>query len=196
MSFVNNYTKEINCKIVFYGPALGGKTTCIKYIYNQTSGDTKNNLVSLDTDQERTLFFDFLPLHLGQIRGFKTRFHLYTVPGQSFYESSRKLILRGVDGIIFVADSQIDKMEDNLESLRDLESNLEEEGYELSKMPMVFMWNKRDLPNIVSTIDLNSKLNKYDRPSVETTAVNGQGVFNGLKLISKHVLLNVRGNFK
>ena len=137
MSFVNYVTKEVNCKIVYYGPGLGGKTTNIQYVYQKTSGDSKGNIISLNTENERTLFFDFLPLDLGEIRGFKTRFHLYTVPGQVFYEASRKLILRGVDGIIFVADSQVERMESNIESLKSLEKNLIDQGYDLEKVPMV-----------------------------------------------------------
>ena len=129
MSFVNYVTKEVNCKIVYYGPGLGGKTTNIQYVYQKTSGDNKGNIISLNTENERTLFFDFLPLDLGEIRGFKTRFHLYTVPGQVFYEASRKLILRGVDGIIFVADSQVERMDSNIESLKSLETSSNEMLY-------------------------------------------------------------------
>ena len=137
MSFVNYQSKEINCKIVYYGPGLSGKTTNIQFVYKKVSPNQKNDLVTLNTDNERTLFFDFLPLELGEIRGFKTRFHLYTVPGQNFYESSRKLILRGVDGIVFVADSQVDKMEANLESFTDLKKNLELQGHDIDNIPLV-----------------------------------------------------------
>jgi signal recognition particle receptor subunit beta len=137
MSFVNYHTKEINCKIVYYGPGLGGKTTNIQYIYQKTSSQNKGQMITLNTENERTLFFDFLPLDLGEIRGFKTRFHLYTVPGQVFYEASRKLILRGVDGLVFVADSQVERMEANLESLQGLERNLADQGYDISKVPLV-----------------------------------------------------------
>ncbi|MDH5582198.1 MAG: gliding-motility protein MglA, partial [Bdellovibrionales bacterium] len=154
MSFVNYHSKEVNCKIVFYGPGLGGKTTNIQYVYQKTSGDNKGKIISLNTENERTLFFDFLPLDLGEIRGFRTRFHLYTVPGQVFYEASRKLILRGVDGIVFVADSQLEKMESNLESLKSLDRNLRELGYDPERIPLVFQWNKRDLPNISPVEDL------------------------------------------
>ena len=155
MSFVNYHTKEINCKIVYYGPGLGGKTTNIQYIYQKTSSQNKGQMITLNTENERTLFFDFLPLDLGEIRGFKTRFHLYTVPGQVFYEASRKLILRGVDGLVFVADSQVERMEANIESLTGLEKNLTEQGYDISKVPMVMQWNKRDLPNIVAVEDFD-----------------------------------------
>ncbi len=193
MSFVNYNTKEINCKIVYYGPGLGGKTTNIQYVYQRTSGESKGKMISLNTENERTLFFDFLPLDLGEIRGFKTRFHLYTVPGQVFYEASRKLILRGVDGIVFVADSQVERMEANLESLRGLESNLAEQGYDVRKLPLVMQWNKRDLPNAMSLQDMEKQLNKWDVPSFEAVAIKGQGVFETLKMMSKLVLMNLKG---
>jgi mutual gliding-motility protein MglA len=192
MSFVNYQTKEINCKIVYYGPGLGGKTTNIQYIYQKTSPDLKNKLISLDTENERTLFFDFLPLDLGMIRGFKTRFHLYTVPGQVFYEASRKLILRGVDGIVFVADSQVEKMDDNFKSLKNLQENLIQLGYTPSKIPTVIQWNKRDLPNVVSVEDLCRQLNSQDWPHFSASAVKGEGVFETLKMISKMVLTHLR----
>jgi mutual gliding-motility protein MglA len=193
MSFVNYQTKEINCKIVYYGPGLGGKTTNIQYVYQKTSGDSKGNIISLNTENERTLFFDFLPLDLGEIRGFKTRFHLYTVPGQVFYEASRKLILRGVDGIVFVADSQVEKVEANRESLKGLEQNLREQGYSIEKLPLVMQWNKRDLPNVVPVSELEADLNKLGAPSFEAQAINGVGVFETLKTISKLVLMNLKG---
>lgn len=193
MSFVNYNTKEVNCKIVYYGPGLGGKTTNIQYVYQKTSGDNKGKMITLNTENERTLFFDFLPLELGEVRGFKTRFHLYTVPGQVFYEASRKLILRGVDGIVFVADSQVERMEANIESLKGLEKNLEEQGYDISTIPLVMQWNKRDLPNAVSVEDLRTELNKWDAPEFEGVAVSGNGVFETLKSISKLVLMNLKG---
>jgi signal recognition particle receptor subunit beta len=193
MSFVNYVTKEVNCKIVYYGPGLGGKTTNIQYVYQKTSGGNKGNMITLNSENERTLFFDFLPLDLGEIRGFKTRFHLYTVPGQVFYEASRKLILRGVDGIVFVADSQVERMEANIESLKSLEKNLLEQGYEMNKIPLVFQWNKRDLPNTTSTNDLHEALNKVGAQEFEASAVKGTGVFETLKVISKLVLMNLKG---
>lgn len=196
MSFVNYHTKEINCKIVYYGPGLGGKTTNIQYVYQRTTSQSKGKMVTLNTENERTLFFDFLPLDLGTIRGFKTRFHLYTVPGQVFYEASRKLILRGVDGIVFVADSQVERVEANIESLEGLKKNLTEQGYDFDKIPLVFQWNKRDLPNIVSNQDLQKKLNETDRPCFEASAVKGEGVFETLKSISKLVLLNIKGGLE
>ena len=196
MSFVNYHTKEINCKIVYYGPGLGGKTTNIQYIYQKTSAQNKGQMITLNTENERTLFFDFLPLDLGEIRGFKTRFHLYTVPGQVFYEASRKLILRGVDGLVFVADSQVERMEANLESYQGLERNLAEQGYDISKVPMVMQWNKRDLPNIVPVEDLEFQLNKRKFPSFEAQATSGHGVFETLKMVSKSVLLNIKGGLE
>ena len=196
MSFVNYHTKEINCKIVYYGPGLGGKTTNIQYIYQRTSSQNKGQMITLNTENERTLFFDFLPLDLGEIRGFKTRFHLYTVPGQVFYEASRKLILRGVDGLVFVADSQVERMEANIESLQSLERNLSEQGYDLSRIPIVMQWNKRDLPNIVPVEDLQQQLNRRKVPAFEAIATNGEGVFETLKMVSKSVLLNIKGGLE
>lgn len=196
MSFVNYHTKEINCKIVYYGPGLGGKTTNIQYIYQRTSSQNKGQMITLNTENERTLFFDFLPLDLGEIRGFKTRFHLYTVPGQVFYEASRKLILRGVDGLVFVADSQVERMEANLESYQGLEKNLADQGYDVTKIPIVMQWNKRDLPNIVPVEDMQLQLNKRKFPAFEATAVSGEGVFETLKMISKSVLLNIKGGLE
>ncbi len=196
MSFVNYHTKEINCKIVYYGPGLGGKTTNIQHVYQRTAAQSKGQMVTLNTENERTLFFDFLPLDLGMIRGFKTRFHLYTVPGQVFYEASRKLILRGVDGVVFVADSQVERMEANIESLEGLKRNLEEQGYDISKVPLILQWNKRDLPNITSVQNMETRLNDLDFPSFEAVAISGDGVFETLKMISKLVLLNIKGGLK
>ena len=194
MSFVNYQTKEINCKIVYYGPGLGGKTTNIQHIYSKTAGKNKGEMVSLNTENERTLFFDFLPLDLGEIRGFKTRLHLYTVPGQVFYEASRKLILRGVDGVVFVADSQIEKFDANLQSFESLKENLSEQGYDLDKVPLVMQWNKRDLPNVSPVSELERSLNKFDFPAFEASALSGKGVFDTLKMVSKLVLMNVKGS--
>lgn len=193
MSFVNYHTKEINCKIVYYGPGMGGKTTNIQHVYKKTAGDTKGNMITLNTENERTLFFDFLPLELGEIRGFKTRFHLYTVPGQVFYEASRKLILRGVDGLIFVADSQLERMDDNRESFEGLKKNLVEQGYDFAKIPMVMQWNKRDLPNVAPLEDLERQFNPHKVPSFQASALQGEGVFETLKMISKLVLMNLKG---
>src|ERR1700746_211730 len=159
MSFINYSSREINCKLVYYGPGLCGKTTNLQYIYAKTSPDAKGKMISLATETERTLFFDFLPLSLGEIRGFKTRFHLYTVPGQVYYNASRKLILKGVDGIVFVADSQIERMEANVESMQNLYDNMSEYGYDLTKIPFIIQYNKRDLPNAAPIRDLQGSLN-------------------------------------
>ncbi len=154
MTFINYASREINCKIVYYGPGLGGKTTNLQYVYDKTAPSAKGKMISLATETDRTLFFDFLPLELGSVRGFKTRFHLYTVPGQVFYDASRKLILKGVDGIIFVADSQVERMDANIESVNNLEQNLKLQGYDLMKIPYTLQLNKRDLPNIASVDDM------------------------------------------
>ncbi|MGA0162891.1 MAG: GTP-binding protein [Bdellovibrionota bacterium] len=192
MSFINYSNREINCKIVYYGPGLCGKTTNLQFIYKKTAPKAKGKMISLATETERTLFFDFLPLALGEIKGFKTRFHLYTVPGQVFYDASRKLILKGVDGLVFVADSQKDRMDANLESLENLKINLAEQGYEFEKMPLVVQYNKRDLPNVASLEDLRKILNPRNLPDFEATAVDGTGVFETLKAIAKLVLLELK----
>jgi mutual gliding-motility protein MglA len=192
VSFINYSSREINCKIVYYGPGLCGKTTNLQYIYNKTSPAAKGKMISLATETERTLFFDFLPLSLGEIRGFKTRFHLYTVPGQVFYDASRKLILKGVDGVCFVADSQIERMEANQESLENLRDNLKEQCYDIEKIPLVMQWNKRDLPNAAPVEDLSRILNWRKRPEFNATATNGFGVFDTLKEIAKLVLQELK----
>ena len=192
MSFINYMAREINCKIVYYGPGLCGKTTTLQYIYERTNPDAKGKMISLATETERTLFFDFLPLSLGEIRGFKTRFHLYTVPGQVFYDASRKLILKGVDGVVFVADSQIARMEANIESLENLRHNLAEQGYSLDKIPYVIQYNKRDLPNVVPVEELRELLNPMGVPDFEANARDGVGVFETLKAVSKLVLTELK----
>jgi len=192
MSFINYMAREINCKIVYYGPGLCGKTTNLQYIYERTNPDAKGKMISLATETERTLFFDFLPLSLGEIRGFKTRFHLYTVPGQVFYDASRKLILKGVDGVIFVADSQIERLEANQESLDNLRTNLAEQGYSLEKIPFVIQYNKRDLPNAVEVEELRQLLNPTNVPDYEANARSGMGVFDTLKAVSKLVLTELK----
>ncbi len=188
MSFINYSSREINCKIVYYGPGLCGKTTNLQYIYNKTNPEAKGKMISLATETERTLFFDFLPLALGEIRGFKTRFHLYTVPGQVFYDASRKLILKGVDGVIFVADSQIERTEANLESVENLRGNLAEQGYSLDKLPYVIQYNKRDMPGIAPVEELRALLNPTGVPEFEGVASTGVGVFDTLKAVAKLVL--------
>lgn len=192
MSFINYSSREINCKIVYYGPGLCGKTTNLQYIYNKTNPDAKGKMISLATETERTLFFDFLPLSLGEVRGFKTRFHLYTVPGQVFYDASRKLILKGVDGVVFVADSQVERMEANLESMENLRTNLAEQGYNLDTIPFVVEYNKRDLGNVASVEELRRLLNPRGVPDFEVCATNGQGVFDALKAIAKLVLIELK----
>ncbi len=192
MSFINYSSREINCKIVYYGPGLCGKTTNLQFIYNKTNPDLKGKMISLATETERTLFFDFLPLALGQIRGFKTRFHLYTVPGQVFYDASRKLILKGVDGVVFVADSQIERMEANLESLDNLKLNLAEQGYELDKTPYIVQYNKRDLPNAAPLDEIRRLLNPTGVPELEACATVGTGVFETLKAVARAVLSDLK----
>lgn len=192
MSFINYSSREINCKIVYYGPGLCGKTTNLQHIYQRTNPDVKGKMISLATETERTLFFDFLPLALGEIRGFKTRFHLYTVPGQVFYDASRKLILKGVDGVVFVADSQIERMEANVESLDNLRVNLKEQGYELDTIPYVIQYNKRDLPNAAPLEELQRLLNPTGAPEFEACATTGQGVFETLKATAKGVLADLK----
>jgi small GTP-binding protein len=192
MSFINYAAREINVKIVFYGPGLCGKTTNLQYIYEKSSPQQKGKLISLATETDRTLFFDFLPLDLGAVRGFKTRFHLYTVPGQVFYDASRKLILKGVDGVVFVADSQEARMDANVESLRNLEDNLSENGFELKTVPYVLQFNKRDLPSAMLVDDMYRLLNFKGEPTFEAVATKGIGVFETLKAVAKQVLYELR----
>jgi signal recognition particle receptor subunit beta len=192
MSFINYSSREINCKIVYYGPGLCGKTTNLQYVYAKTAAEAKGKMISLATETERTLFFDFLPLSLGEIRGFKTRFHLYTVPGQVFYDASRKLILKGVDGVVFVADSQIERMEANLESVDNLRQNLAEQGYDLDKLPYVVQYNKRDLPNVATVDELHRLINVRNVPEYQAVAPTGAGVFDTLKAIAKLVLTELK----
>ena len=192
MSFINYASREINCKIVYYGPGLCGKTTNLQYIFNKTAEEAKGKMISLATETERTLFFDFLPLELGEIRGFKTRFHLYTVPGQVFYDASRKLILKGVDGVVYVADSQEERMDANIESLDNLRINLEEQGYDLDKLPYVIQYNKRDLPYLVPVEELRRELNPTAVPDFEACAVTGEGVYETLKAVAKLVLIDLK----
>jgi hypothetical protein len=190
MTFINYASREINCKIVYYGPGLCGKTTNLQFIYEKTNPNSKGKLISLATETDRTLFFDFLPLELGNVRGFKTRFHLYTVPGQVFYDASRKLILKGVDGVIFVADSQRERMDANVESLRNLEQNLKTQGYDIRAIPYVLQLNKRDLPSAVPVEEMKAKLCIDNEPVLEAIAASeeGIGVFDTLKAVAKLVL--------
>jgi hypothetical protein len=188
MSMINYASREINCKLVYYGPGLGGKTTNLEYVYGKVNPDTRGKLISLATEQERTLFFDFLPVDLGAIRGFKTRFHLYTVPGQVYYNASRRLILKGVDGVVFVADSQAERMDANIAAMENLYENLADYGYDARELPIVLQWNKRDLPSAVPVDELRSQLNPGDLPEFEAVAVRGDGVFDTLRAVSKLVL--------
>jgi len=192
MTFINYASKEINCKIVYYGPGLGGKTTNLQYIYNKTSPEARGKMISLATEADRTLFFDFLPLDLGSIRGFTTRFHLYTVPGQVFYDASRKLILKGVDGVVFVADSQQVRMEANIESIRNLGENLKEHGLDLATIPYALQFNKRDLPDTVEVDEMYRILNFKREPTFEAVATTGVGVFDTLKSVAKQILIELR----
>jgi len=188
MSFINYASREINCKIVYYGPGLGGKTTNLQYIYEKTNPQNKGQLISMATETDRTLFFDFLPLDLGAVRGFRTRFHLYTVPGQVFYDASRKLILKGVDGVIFVADSQEARMDANIESRDNLKLNLRENGFDLMNVPYALQLNKRDLPSVVPLDELVRALQVKDESVFEAVAPRGIGVFETLKAVAKQVL--------
>ena len=192
MSFINFAAREINCKIVYYGAGLGGKTTNLQCIYQKTAEQQKGKMISLATETDRTLFFDFLPLDLGSVRGFKTRIHLYTVPGQVFYDASRKLILRGVDGVVFVADSQRERMDANIEALDNLNDNLKEHGYDFNKIPYVLQLNKRDLPNVLPVDSLTKDLRRKDEPVIEAIAFQGVGVFETLKEIARQVLLELK----
>jgi len=192
LTFINYVAREINCKIVYYGPGLGGKTTNLQYVYEITSPENKGKLISLATETERTLFFDFLPIDLGQIRGFRTRFHLYTVPGQVFYDSSRKLILKGVDGVVFVADSQEERIDANLESLSNLAQNLKDQGFDLATIPYVLQLNKRDLPNAMPVDQLKKQLIVKGEPAFEAIATKGIGILNTLKAVARQVLLELR----
>ncbi|MDL1872657.1 GTPase domain-containing protein [Deltaproteobacteria bacterium PRO3] len=187
MSFINYQQKEINFKIVYYGPAQSGKTTCLEYLFEKTKGSSKSKLIQQESN-ERTLFFDFMPLFLSEVDGYKTRFHLYTVPGQVLYEDSRKLILKGVDGIVFVADSSVDQMEANLRSMESLQTNLTEQALSLDKVPLLVQYNKRDLPNVANLEAMRKLLNPFKKPDFETVAKQGEGVFEAFSRIAKDVI--------
>ena len=188
MALINYSARELNCKIVYYGPGLCGKTTNIQYIYSKIAPQYKGKMISLATEKDRTLFFDFLPLDIGKVKGFTTRFQLYTVPGQVFYAASRRLILKGVDGVIFVADSQVERFQDNKQSFKDLAQNLASQGYDIRKIPLILQYNKRDLPNITPVETLEKTLNFRNLQSFEAIATKGVGVFDTLKAITKLVL--------
>ena len=192
MPFINFPAREINCKLVYYGPGLGGKTANLQWIYEHTGSNQKGKMISLATETDRTLFFDFLPLDLGTVRGFKTRLHLYTVPGQVFYEASRKLILKGADGVVFVADSQEERLDANYETLDNLKEHLSEHNLSFDTIPYVLQLNKRDMPGILPVDDLKSKLQLKGEPVLEAVAVNGLGVFETLRDLAKLVLTELR----
>lgn len=192
MVFINYAARELNVKIVYYGPGLGGKTTNLQYIYDRTNPNQKGKLISLATETERTLFFDFLPLDLGTVKGFRVRFHLYTVPGQVFYDASRKLILKGSDAIVFVADSQRERMDANIESLNDLQRNLRIHGMDLMALPYVLQLNKRDLPTAVPVEEMVRVLRVKGEPVLEAVAIRGIGVFETLKAIARLILQDLR----
>jgi mutual gliding-motility protein MglA len=198
MAFINQEAKEIHCKVVYYGPSLSGKTTNMQWVYHNSikgqggAGDA-SELFTFNANPERTLFFDFLPFDIGEIRGLRTRFHLYTVPGQVVYDSSRKLILKGLDGVIFVADSQLERMDENIESMKNLERNLEQQGYSLKEIPLVIQYNKRDLPNVASLAELRAALNKYNAPDFEGNAAIGRGVMESLRTVSKQIVTVLKG---
>ena len=188
MATINYGYREINCKIVYYGPGMSGKTTNLEIIHEKVPPTSRGKLTSLATKTDRTLFFDLLPLDLGTIKGFKTKFQLYTVPGQVYYNATRKLVLRGADGVVFIADAQADRMEDNIESLDNLKENLAEHGIDIAANPLVLGWNKWDLPNLSSLEELNEKLNPWGVPAFEMEAMNGRGVFDALRAVTRLVL--------
>ncbi len=192
MVSINYATREVTCKIVYYGPGLSGKTTNLQYIHDKVPGDTRGKLISLATEADRTLYFDFLPINIGKISGLTAKFQLYTVPGQVYYNATRKLVLRGADGLVFVADSQPDKMDENIESINNMKENLAEYGYDINEMPIVIQYNKRDLPNVLSVAELEAQLNPYGWKCFEGEAVNGRGVFDTLKMSIKLVLDKAR----
>ncbi|MEK7358034.1 MAG: ADP-ribosylation factor-like protein, partial [Bdellovibrionota bacterium] len=193
MALINKEANEIHCKVVYYGPSLSGKTTNIQWIYQKTAGEGRSDLMEFNTNPERTMFFDFLPMDVGNIRGLKARFHLYTVPGQVVYDASRKLVLKNLDGLIFVADSQMERMDENVESLRNLEKNLEQQGYDIKAMPLVIQYNKRDLPNAAPLAELRTALNRYNAPDFEATAQIGRGVLETLMTVSKQIVTKLKG---
>jgi signal recognition particle receptor subunit beta len=193
MSFINHMSKEINCKVVYYGPGLCGKTTNLQYVFERASPNARGKMISLATETERTLFFDFLPLTLGTVKGFKLRFHLYTVPGQVFYDASRKLILKGADGVVFVADSQAERLEANLESIENLDLNLKEHGLNMEELAYVIQYNKRDLPNAMTLEELREALNVRTVPDYEACARTGVGVFETLKGVSRSIMQRLSG---
>jgi hypothetical protein len=192
MSFINPKAGEINCKLVYYGPPFSGKSTTLRQIYRRTTSESRGQPVSLTEEKDRTLFFDFLPLSLGTVKGYKIRLHLYTVPGQAELASSRRVILKGVDGVVFVADSQVERLEANIESMKDLERNLLEIDSDLASLPIVYQFNKRDLPQVVPAEELKRSLNGRDSLSFESVAIKGEGVMEPLQAIAKQILKELK----
>ena len=192
MAFINYSTREINIKLVYYGPGLCGKTTNLQHIFEKSAPETRGKMISLATETERTLFFDFMPLQMGKVKGFNTRFHLYTVPGQVFYDASRKLILKGADGVVFVADSQRERMDANLESVDNMIENLQEHGMSIDTIPWLIQYNKRDLPSAVSVDELRKEINTFGVQDFEAVATTGVGVFETLKAIAKLSLKHMK----
>ena len=188
---INFALKEVNCKVVFYGPGMSGKTTNLEIVHQKAPEENKGELTSISTDGDRTLFFDFMPLDLGNVAGMRTKFQLYTVPGQVYYNSTRKLVLQGVDGVIFVADSDPEKMDENVESYANLIENLEEYGKDVRELPHVIQYNKRDLPNAMPVAEIDSRLNKFGVPTFEAVAYTGEGVFPTLKTLAAMVLESI-----
>lgn len=192
MSFINEKTKEISCKVVYYGAPQCGKTTTLRKIYEQVKKGAKGDLISLNNDFERTLYFDFVPLSLGQYKGFDIRLHLYTVPGEIGYKQARALTSKGLDGVVFIVDSQLNQLEKNIAALKSLEEVLQEQGQSLENTPHIFQYNKRDLKTAVPTKEISGLLNRYKAPEFETVSTKGEGVFDGLQEIGKLVLLGLR----
>jgi mutual gliding-motility protein MglA len=188
MALINVAAREIHCKLVYYGPGLSGKTTNLKYIYSTVPGQARGDLLSIDTETERTLFFDFLPLDLGRVHGYQVRFHIYTVPGQVLYERTRVAVLNGADGVVFVADSQRSKLAENVRSLQELARNLTQQGKRFMEFPLVLQYNKRDLPDVLPLATLEKYLNSMHVPAFEAMASTGVGVFDTLRCISKLVI--------
>ncbi|MBY0470201.1 GTPase domain-containing protein [bacterium] len=193
MSFINRVSKEVNLKIIYCGTGLSGKTTNVQYVYEQTQPEQRGKLLKLSAENERTLFFDFLPLSVGAMKGYKTRFHLYTIPGQTFYDLSRQFILRGVDGVVFVVDSQSERMEANIESYEALEKSLEFQGYDINKLPLVFQYNKRDAMGAMPIKELEATFNPMKRPHFEAVANRGDGVMETLQSISQWIESELKG---
>ena len=192
MAFINKEANEIICKIVYFGPSLGGKTTNVQWVYRNIADTEQARLFTIN-NPDRTMIFDWLPVHVGEIRGLKTRLHLYTTPGQVGLEDRRRFVTKGLDGVVFVADSQVERAEENLESLRDLETLLGQQGYDMQKVPMVFQYNKRDLPNAVPLAEMRRTLNKYNSPDFEAVASLGQRVYDSLKTIAKSIITTLKG---